>query len=79
MRWEPMLAAFSALPASMDADDSYIYTSPSAFAATLRSVMATLDEDVKTIRESYMPLFSSENSVSAQTKLCIDIMRDWAL
>lgn len=79
MRWEPMLAAFSALPASMDADDSYSYTSPSAFARTLQGIMARIDEDLETIRDGYMPLFSSEQSVRAQTNLCIEIMREWAL
>lgn len=79
MRWNATLTALSALPVSMDADDSYIYKSPSAFAKTLQDIVARVDADLALIRSSYGPLFSIDESVGVQTKLCIDVMKSWAV
>lgn len=79
MNWKASLQALGAVPSALDSDDSYLYTSPSAFAQTLHSICQKLEDDLKIIRESFMPLFSTEDSVRGQTKLCVEILRGWAL
>lgn len=79
MNWKASLLALASLPSVMNADDSYLYTSPAAFAATLQTITQKLEGDLNVIRSTFMPLFSTDETIRSQTRLCVEILRGWAL
>lgn len=76
-------SSFAALAALSDTVQSCPgesrFLDASEFAKAHAKIGLRLDSDIKTIRETYLPLFRSDETVAGQTKLCASILRDWAL
>lgn len=79
MTWTTSLLALRSLPLSMDQDSENRYLSPSEFVKTLDHVASRLDRDLDVITQTCSKLFHPDETMTGQTKSCVDMLRNWAL
>lgn len=77
------VSSFTALAALSDVvesrPDESRFLDVAEFTKAHVRVAEHLEADVEAVRETYLPLFRSDETVSGQTKLCASILRQWAL
>lgn len=80
MSWTTSLKALGSLAESVKpTTDKSRFLDAAEFSHTHERVLEELGSGLALIRQTCLPLFCSDETVSGQTKLCVEILRGWAL